>query len=316
VTTRASDLLSRAEIRELTRASDLRGALSLLTDWVLVAAGMALVAWRPHVLTVLAALVLIGARQLGLAVLMHECAHRSLFRTRWLNDLLGKWLCAAPIWTDVVRYREHHLRHHAHTGTERDPDLGLVKPFPTTRASLLRKITRDLLGLTALKRIVAQLAMELGFLAYTASTETRRLPPIPWSARLKKAARHLTPVVLANAALFGVLFAFGHPALYLLWVGAWMTTYNVVLRIRSIAEHACTEESDDVVRNTRTTRVALPMRLVAPHDVAYHLEHHLLMTVPHYRLPQMHALLAERDVFDETNHAPGYASVLTRVTRA
>jgi hypothetical protein len=27
---------------------------------------------------------------------MHEAAHRALFRTPWLNENVGTWLCAAP----------------------------------------------------------------------------------------------------------------------------------------------------------------------------------------------------------------------------
>ncbi|MEM6931536.1 MAG: fatty acid desaturase, partial [Myxococcota bacterium] len=94
--TKPTDLLSKEEIRELTRASDLAGWRSVLTDWGLVAAAMALVAVWPNVLTVLVALVILGGRQLGLAILTHECAHYSLFATRWLNDVVGVWLAGSP----------------------------------------------------------------------------------------------------------------------------------------------------------------------------------------------------------------------------
>jgi fatty acid desaturase len=156
--------------------------------------------------------------------------------------------------------------------------------------------------------------MDLGFVEYTASTGLVRRPPMSVGARLRLGVRHLGPVVVANGALLGILTAVGHPALYLLWVGAWCTTYSVVLRIRSIAEHACTEATDDPLRNTRTTAASWPVRLVlAPHHVNYHLEHHLLMTVPHWRLPAMHRVLRERGVFGPHNHAPGYLAVLRGV---
>ena len=60
----------REEIDELLEMHDWRSWASLGIDWGLVFGAMALVAWLPHVLTVLLALFLIGARQLGLAVLM------------------------------------------------------------------------------------------------------------------------------------------------------------------------------------------------------------------------------------------------------
>ena len=46
----------------------------MATTWALIAATFALVAWRPNVLTVAVALVLLGGRHLALAVLMHEAS--------------------------------------------------------------------------------------------------------------------------------------------------------------------------------------------------------------------------------------------------
>ena len=90
-------------------------------------------------------------RQLGMAILMHDAAHRALFSNRKLNDWAGNWLCAYPIWSDTIPYRRYHLQHHAKTGGPEDPDLGLVTPFPITRSSLRRKVWRDLSGKTGIK---------------------------------------------------------------------------------------------------------------------------------------------------------------------
>ncbi|MEO0605181.1 MAG: fatty acid desaturase family protein [Myxococcota bacterium] len=315
--TKPTDLLSKAEIREFTRASDLEGWRSVLTDWGLIAAALGLVAVWPNVLTGLVALVVLGGRQLGLAILTHECAHHSLFATRWLNDVVGVWIAGSPIWLDVHRYRLHHRAHHLNTGTDDDPDLALTTGFPTTRASLARKFARDLTGLTAAKRVIAQLAMDFGFLHYTASTDARRRTGLSAGERLAMGARHLAPVVASNAVLFGVLALLGQPWLYLLWVGAWFTTYNLVLRIRSIAEHAVMERSEDPFTNTRTTLVSpLERFLMAPHHVNYHLEHHFIMGVPHWRLPALHARLTELGVVDEANTVHGYTTVLGRIATA
>ncbi len=49
---------------------------------------------------------------------------------------------------------------------------------------------------------------------------------------------------------------------------------------------------------------------MAPHRVGYHLEHHLLMTVPYFRLPAMHRLLVERGAVPDGAVARGYLAVL------
>jgi len=311
------EVLSREEIAELTTASDARGLLSLLVTWSMIAGAFALVVWQPHVVTVLVALVILGGRQLGLAVLMHECSHRALFRSRGLNDHLGRWLCAAPVWQRLDDYRAHHLKHHNFTGTERDPDLGLVTPFPASSGSVMRKLLRDLSGLSGLKRVLALLAMDLGFITYTASTTARRTDPADWPLRrrLANALRHTGPMLLVNGALLAILWAAGHPRLFLLWVGAWLTTFSLFVRIRAMAEHACTEVSPDMFANTRTVRAGPLARLcLCPHDVSFHLEHHLLMTVPHYKLRRMHRMLSERGALVDCHVVDGYADVLRLVS--
>jgi fatty acid desaturase len=263
------------------------------------------------------AVVVLGGRQLALANLMHEAAHGSLFRTRWLNEVFADWACAKPVWNDVARYRRHHLAHHAHTSSELDPDRCLATAFPVTRASLARKLLRDALGLTGLKRIVGLAAMDLELIAYTVTPEVRRLPRRKLGEHLAVGVRNMAPVVLTNAALAGILALTGHAWLYAAWALAFLTSFGVVVRIRSIAEHACTEVSEDPFRNTRTT-LANPIArlLVAPHRVSYHLEHHLLMTVPYFRLPALHALLAERGALPEGAVARGYLEVLRLASNA
>ena len=301
------DALSIEERRELLQTDDLHGWFSIAFNWVVVFAAFALVAWAPNPLTILFALFVIGARQLGFAILMHEAAHRSLFGTRWLNDWAGNWLCAYPVWAEVEPYRRYHLVHHAKTGTAEDPDLGLVTPFPISQASFRRKVIRDLSGQTGLKQAKAVFLRDMGLGAGRNQRDQGmsrgEQPDVGW--------RKLLPVVGTNAVLFAILALAGQPWLYLLWVGSWLTTYRLVTRIRSIAEHALTPNADDALNNTRTTVARWWERLlIAPNRVNYHLEHHLMMTVPHYKLPRFHRLLRERGVLDAACVANGYLGVL------
>lgn len=291
--------LTPEEIRELRQMRDWRSWLSIGINWGLVAASFALVAQAPNPLTILLALFVIGGRQLGFAVLMHEAAHRTLLASRRLNDWVGNWLCAYPIWSDLRPYRPYHLQHHAKTGSAEDPDLVLVTPFPITRESLRRKVWRDLSGQTGWKRAKATWRRDLG--------RTQGRVKRNFDAGLGS----LHGVISTNAALLAVLTVAGRPWLYLLWPAAWLTTYSLAMRIRSIAEHAMTPDPQDELRNTRTTLAAWWERLfIAPNRVNFHLEHHLLMTVPHYNLPRMHEMLRARGVIDRACVARGYREVL------
>ncbi|MGB7475837.1 MAG: hypothetical protein WBM26_06470, partial [Polyangiales bacterium] len=70
------------EIRDLRAIREHRAWLTLFVNYGLIAASMALVAYLPNVFTVVLALFIVGARQLGLAVVMHESAHFTLFKNR------------------------------------------------------------------------------------------------------------------------------------------------------------------------------------------------------------------------------------------
>jgi fatty acid desaturase len=310
---KASDFFTRDELVALTARSNFAGAWAVGSTWAVIGLTFAVLARWPHPVVFAAAIVVLGGRQLALSILMHEAAHRSLFRSRWLNDVVVDWTCARVMWNGVARYRKHHLRHHAHTGTAQDPDMSLVEPFPTTRASLARKLLRDLTGVTGLRRVVGLVLMDAGVLEYTVAGDTRRRPRDGRKTLdyLTEGARNMAGVVATNAALAGVLAATGHAWLYAAWVAAYMTTFSVFLRIRSLAEHACTAGGPDVLDNTRTTRAGFVARAtVAPIHVNYHLEHHLLVAVPYFRLAAMHKMLRERGV---TPEAPGYGDVLRAV---
>ena len=306
--------LSKEELREVLTLDDRRSALTLAVNWGLVFASMALVGWAANPLTIGVALFVIGGRQLGCAIVMHEAAHRTLFSDRTWNDRLGNWLGAYPVFADVHPYRGYHLVHHAHTGTAADPDLGLTAPFPITRRSFARKVFRDLSGQTGVQQIVATLVRDLG-LGHGRNQRNQGLrqgerPDVGW--------HKVAPFVVSNAVILAVPAAFGRPALYLLWVVALLTTYRLALRIRSIAEHAMAGPAEDPLRNTRTTLVRSWERLLfAPAFVNYHLEHHLLMTVPHYHLPRLHAILRERGLLEGALIGEGgYREVLRRATSA
>jgi fatty acid desaturase len=243
--------LGREDIDQLLELNDLRSWCSIAVNWALVFASFAVVARWPNPVSILLALFVIGARQLGFAVMMHEASHRTLLRNRRLNDWVGNWLCAYPIWSDVHPYRPYHLRHHAKTGSPQDPDIGLVRPFPITGASLRRKVWRDLSGQTGRK--FARGAWKRTFGSYRDDPTARR------------AAQG---VAVTNLVLLAILASFGRPELYLLWVAAWLTTHTLVTRIRSIAEHALTPDLEDPLGNTRTTVVSWWERLLlAPNRV-------------------------------------------------
>ncbi|WP_417207878.1 fatty acid desaturase family protein [Antarctobacter sp.] len=297
--------LTREEIRSLSTRSDLWGAALVLHCWGVILTAAGVFVWCPNVATFLLALMVIGSRQLGLAILMHEAAHNALFRTRWLNEFAGNWLCGAPILADLAAYRHYHLMHHRHTQTDKDPDLRLSKPFPTTRASLRRKLVRDITGQTGIKQRAAQIMFAFRLVGETEGVSSQDLAQAFGGPVLSRA-------LVANLVLFAVFWALGGGWLWpALWLLPLLTWFQLVLRIRNIAEHGAVEAGDDPLRNTRTTLAGpLERMFLAPYWVNYHLEHHLVMHVPAHNLPRLHALLRQKGIATRMTLARGYAQVL------
>ncbi len=297
---RAHDLLTDTEIADLRRRSDVLGTVWVASAWGVIFAAMGLFALWPNPFTFLLAVMVIGGRQLGLAVLMHDAAHGILTRNRALNNFLGRWLCGHPLGVSMDAYRTYHLKHHARTQQADDPDLVLSAPFPITRASLKRKIIRDLTGQTFFKQRKAQVRAALGEKG--------------WSLRRRVAhfRTRLGAAVLTNAILFAGLTLAGVWYYYfLLWLVPMATWQQMVTRIRNIAEHAVVPDNDDPLRNARTTYAGpLTALLLAPFNVNYHVEHHLFMWVPCYNLPRLHRLLLDKGYGERMELQPNYFRML------
>src|SRR5207247_5019623 len=103
----AGDVLTLDELRSLRRVSGVRGAALVLHAWGTIGLAMAGAALWPSVFTLMLAFVVVGSRQLGLFVLMHETAHWLLLPGLRSNSRVGAWLCANPVWAeDLTTYRQ------------------------------------------------------------------------------------------------------------------------------------------------------------------------------------------------------------------
>ncbi|HTQ15595.1 MAG TPA: fatty acid desaturase family protein [Rhizomicrobium sp.] len=292
------------EMARVRARSNLTGALCVIHAWVVIAAMMTVFALWPNPLTFLAAVVLIGSRQLGLAILMHDGAHGVLMRSRRLNEFVSQWFCAWPVFTDTIPYRHYHLVHHRTTQQPDDPDLSLSAPFPITRASFRRKMIRDITGQTGFKQRRAQLRAALGKAG------------APFAVRFATFREKLGMPLLVNAILFAVLAALGYWYFYpIFWLVPLLTWQQVITRVRNIAEHAVVPDNDDVFRNARTTYASWWERvLFAPYWVNYHVDHHLMFYVPCYNLPLLHALLLEKGYGPRMEIKPNYVSIWKEAT--
>ena len=289
-----ADFFSAGEWRTLTLRSRWRGLWLVAHCWIVI--GLAMLMGTRWPLTIPLAVVIIGTRQLGLFILMHDGAHGLLHPHRRINDWVARWLCSSSL----GEYRPYHLQHHRFVQQAEDPDLGLSAPFPISRASLKRKMLRDLSGQTFYKQRLRPLFDGL------------KTPASPLQRQSQELVRGWR-FVIGNGLGFALFAVAGYAWVWLLmWLLPMASWLPLVTRIRNIAEHALVgRDQADPLRQARTTHAGWVERaLLAPYWVNYHLEHHLFTQVPCWKLPQAHALLQQRGVTARMEVQPGYATVL------
>ena len=112
---RARAFLNEQELIEVRTRRTWKSVALIVHAWTLILGSIALVAIWPNPLTFILAVAIIGSRQLGLAILMHDGAHGCLSADEKINLALSQWFCAYPLFAETRSYRRYHLQHHART---------------------------------------------------------------------------------------------------------------------------------------------------------------------------------------------------------
>lgn len=314
-------VLDPALREQLRQRSNWRGAIAVAQDWGLLflAFGISL-AW-PNPLSFLVTILLLSSVHVGFVILMHEAAHRSLFANARANDWVGQYLCALPNFNNMPMYRAYHMAHHRLAGTREDPDRVMVERYPIGKASLRRKLLRDLGGVSGIKFVIGLVGMTAGYWKFQQNGLVERIV-YPESKSLLGHigifVRNGGAVAVAwQLALLGSLIALGHGLFYLFWVAAFLIPFPLFMRIRVLADHAGVHDllSTEPIDHARSTRANwLEKLLIAPHNEHYHLEHHLVPSAPFWNLPKLHAVLEKEGVIPPANTATGMLDVLRRAS--
>jgi fatty acid desaturase len=301
--------LPRELVLELTRRSAWRATFAVLADVAVIALAVAAaLAFWPNAWVVAACVVLIGTRQHALFVIAHDAAHYLLYESRKLNDYVGR-AAATVQGLSMCTYRVIHRLHHNNLYGELDPDTALHGGYPRGRAYLVKKLLKDLSGLTAWKTYAYFLG---GAPALNTTTNVALRPLDDTSGKLRDEARsdRNAVIVFHIALLIGFAWS-GYLLQYLvLWILPLVTVVQAILRLRAIAEHGATTDFSSPLTAARTNLAPAWLEwLIFPHQVNYHIEHHLYASVPHYNLPRLHREMAARGVLDGAEVVPFRATL-------
>jgi fatty acid desaturase len=301
--------LPREVIQRLTRRSVWRASFAVLHDFLVLAGAIAIgLYFWPNPLVLIAAVVVIGTRQHALFVIAHDAAHYLLYDNRLVNDVVGR-TCAMVQGLSMCTYRVIHRMHHNNLYGELDPDTALHGGYPRGRAYLVKKLLKDLSGLTAWKTYAYFLG---GAPALNTKTNVALRPLDDTSQKLRDEARQDRNMVIAfHIAMLAAMTWSGYLLQYLvLWVLPLVTVVQAILRLRAIAEHGATTDFSSPLTAARTNLAPGWLEwLIFPHQVNYHIEHHLYASVPHYNLPALHRELSKIQVLEGAEVIPFRATL-------
>src|ERR1051325_204985 len=315
-----SDLLDEESVARFSEPNMGRWLLADAPEWPIMIAALAVAIRWQYWWVWLPAAVLIGTRQNALGVLTHEGAHKNVSRSLFWNDLLSNWLVSYPIGVSAEGFRTAHMTHHARLEMPDDPSrIGFDTfphdwHFPMTRWKIFTTLLRDVTG-------IGQAQSSIAMMRYVWSTK-RRQQGKSIAGGYKK---HVLRIALLHGAVIALAIETGTlPVYLLLWILPNFTLNLMLYRVRGGAEHTAMTANElrysrdkvDPLQTTRTVIPSAPMRLFAvPHNVSYHLEHHLFPDVPFFRLRELHERLMQNPRFREQAHITyGHRALVRELT--
>ena len=275
---------------QLRKISNFKNSFSVILSLLLPP----LIVWvamiYSHPLVWIFLILCMGIAQNRLFIIHHEAAHRLLFSSQKINDLIGirliGWLAFG---SGSHGYRIGHIRHHRDEFGPQEPDFILYSFYPISKSSMSRKLLRDLSGISAF-RILRPRFQRLNDLRHL----------------------RLTVSFLSGQLMIVALFwIFSNLAMYfLLWILPWVCVYQFLNRIRAITEHGGMTQSSDRRRTTHYIRQnRLANFFFVPLNVGYHLAHHVDMLVPYRNLPLLDQALMEDGYISSDLIWPNYRSL-------
>ena len=270
-------------------------------DYALIALIIVIVERNQGFLLYLLAIMMIGARQVGLgSVALHDGAHHLLFKARRTNDFFANAilfsLLAPLVGIRLKSYRAVHIAHHRTVNTSEDPDYpNFENWFSWSRKRMVFTYALLLTGIPFLMFAFRRFK--------SVSRPTQALELIGIAALIICLVLHIR-----IAELF---------ALY--WLAPLATWGFFINFVRSAAEHCPPGTLRDdayvpaIFRTAEIVNSPFDSIFVATRGVNYHLTHHLFPSVPFYRLKTLQRELATVEEYQRySNVTCGYHRYLVR----
>lgn len=278
-------------IADLMRRSALKSIFYIALEYFIIALSVCLVLRFSYWFIPLS-VILIGARQRALVVLVHEGSHRNISSNASLNDILTKLFCALPMIISLDSYRDIHGEHHRFLGDpEKDSDY-LHNP-ELVKQGWIKLYCSELLSLES------WLGNAFGF-------------PV----ELKLASMCL----LWWSVVLGLMLYFSDLEAVAVFVGLWIfsraSVYHAIISFVIISDHVGLVPGGVMSFTRNHPSTGFLRKFVHPHFNGLHLTHHLLPAVPYHNLKKAHEALLVVPDYSNAEHCYTYFTGARSVTES
>jgi fatty acid desaturase len=289
--------LTPVQLKELSARSNMPGLIRSISHYGAIEL-IGILIWqitgRYGVLPAVPLMFVQGYLVAFLFMAVHEAAHKTVFRSRHLNLVLGH-LSSLTIMLPYEGYALFHWDHHRFTqDPQRDPEL--------VTATIPSSDTRLAIAYTGIVQLTNRIVL-LFRRAFTGQAVA------PWIPDNKRAIVVLEARAYVLVYLLLLIASVALSSAVLLW--SWLIPLflgQLFLRPYLYAEHTGCEHTRSAYENTRTTYTGEVVKWFA-WNMPFHVEHHAYPSVPFHALPKLNGIVAGRLV----HSGPGYRAV-TRQT--
>lgn len=222
-----------------------------------------------------------------LYILQHDCGHGSLFKSKWLNDWIGRVL-AVMVFTPYLAWKSQHAQHHASAGDLERRGVGDVHTLTLAEFQRLPRMQRFGYRIYRHPLFVFGLAPLLYFVVIQRFTSG-----LPKSWKNERASVHLTNLAIA-VCIAGMCWLIGWKAFLMVHapiiaiassLGMWLFYVQHNFEGTYWEHHGEWDFETAALRGSSFYDLPAPLQWITA-NIGFHHIHHLDSRIPNYRLQE------------------------------
>ena len=271
-----SKLISKDKLKPFLKRNNISGIVHLCLHMGLILFSGFLISISTNLFIKTLVMIAHGSFIAFLYAGLHECIHKSAFKNKKLNELVGYFI-GFVLLRSFLNGRYRHMAHHTFTQhPEKDPDK---VDFPSSYFEYLKHVT----SFSVWVRIIDNLFRHS--IGNINESEKSYIPENEIKSLIFESR-----AMVAGYFIIASLSIYFNTTFFLIYWFIPRILGEPFLRLVRMVEHTGKDETADMIHNTRTSFPSFFLKFLY-WNMPYHVEHHLYASVPFYKLPKFHKLI-------------------------